>query len=42
LVGISANVVDLSSIVICNEEGEDVTKNYILNSKDGTLKVYKK
>ena len=38
--GVSANVVDLSSVVILNADGEDVTKNYILNSRDGILVVY--
>lgn len=38
--GTSANVVDLSSIVITNALGEDVTSNYVLSAMDGTLTVY--
>lgn len=38
--GQSANVIELSSIVIVNEEGEDVTSNYLLSVEDGSLTVY--
>ena len=38
--GKSANVIDLSSVVIVNALGEDVTKNYVLSAKDGMLTVY--
>ena len=38
--GTSANVIDLSSIVIKNSLGEVVTSNYLLSARDGTLTVY--
>jgi hypothetical protein len=38
--GTSSNVIDVSSIVICNKDGEDVTAKYILTIEDGTLTVY--
>ena len=38
--GESENVIELSSIVIMNKNGEDVTSNYVLSVEDGTLTVY--
>ena len=38
--GQSANVVELSSIVITNKDGEDVTSSYHLTVEDGSLMVY--
>lgn len=38
--GTSANTIDLSSVVILNSLGEDVTDKYVLTAKDGTLTVY--
>lgn len=40
LPGQSANVIDISSIVITNKDGEDVTSNYLLSVEDGSLIVY--
>lgn len=38
--GISPNTIELSSIVISNKDGEDVTANYQLSVEDGYLTVY--
>ena len=40
--GVSPNIVDLESVIILNADGDDVTKNYILNATDGVLIVYGK
>lgn len=38
--GFSANTIDISSIVISDKDGKDVTGKYVLIFEDGTLTVY--